>query len=165
LAFLAAAELLAPTFGPATAAWVMVLYAWHNVCQALAAFPVGALSDRVGRRPLLVLAYALGAAVSVGLAVALWSGAASVSAIVALLGLSGVYVAVEEALESAMSADLVPDSTVRGTAYGVLGAVNGVGDLVASLLVGALWLVAPPLGFGVAAGLMGLGAVLLQLVR
>src|SRR5581483_5282652 len=32
------------------AAWAAVLYAWHNACQAAASFPVGALSDRIGRR-------------------------------------------------------------------------------------------------------------------
>jgi hypothetical protein len=64
-----------------------------------------------------------------------------------------------------MTADLVPDSSSRGTAYGVLGAVNGAGDLGASLLVGSLWLIAPPLGFAVAAFLMGLGAILLWLLR
>jgi MFS family permease len=123
------------------------------------------LSDRVGRRPLLVLGDALGAGVSGGLAAALLTGSVPLPVMVAMLGLSGLYVAVEESLEGAMTADLVPDSAVRGTAYGVLGAVNGVGDLVASLLVGALWLVAPPLGFAVAAGFMAVGAVLLHVLR
>jgi hypothetical protein len=69
-----------------------------------------------------------------------------------------VYVGIEDALESAITADLVPNSSSRGTAYGVLGAVNGAGDLAASLLVGSLWLIAPPLGFTVAAALIRLGA-------
>src|SRR5439155_4378107 len=133
---LAASELLAPSLGSATAAWVMVLYAWHNVCQAAVSYPIGALSDRVGRRGLLVAGYALGAVVSGGLALALLSGTGSLSLIMLLLALSGVYVAAVEALESAMTADLVPDSSSRGTAYGVLGAVNGAGDLIASILVG-----------------------------
>ena len=59
-----------------------------------------------------------------------------------------------------MTADLVPDPSVRGTAYGILGAVNGVGDLVASLLVGLFWTdLAAPAGLLAAAGLMAAGAV------
>jgi dipeptide/tripeptide permease len=55
---------------------------------------------------------------------------------------------------------------VRGTAYGVLGAVNGAGDLLASVLVGLLWqYVGAPEAFTAAAGLMALGAVLLWRVR
>lgn len=165
LLILAASELLAPSLGGGTAAWVMVLYAFHNACQASISYPVGALSDRVGRRGLLILGYVLGATVSAAVALALVAGAGSVWLVTILLALSGVYVGIEESLESAMTADLVPDSSSRGTAYGVLGAINGAGDLAASLIVGSLWLIAPPLGFGVAAGLMGVGAILLSRIR
>jgi MFS family permease len=165
LLILAASELLAPQLGGGTAAWAMVLYAFHNACQASISYPVGALSDRVGRRGLLIAGYTLGAAVSAGFALALFAETASVALVTLLLALSGTYVGIQESLESAMTADLVPDSSSRGTAYGVLGAVNGTGDLAASLIVGSLWLIAPPLGFIVAAGLMGLGAILLWRVQ
>ena len=55
-----------------------------------------------------------------------------------LFALAGVYVAIEEALEPAMTADLVPDKAIRGTAMGVLATVNGLGDFIASVGVGAL---------------------------
>jgi MFS family permease len=51
--------------------------------------------------------------------------------------LAGLYVAAEDALEGAIPADLVPPGQ-RGTAYGLMGAVNGFGDLVASAMVGTL---------------------------
>jgi MFS family permease len=165
LVVLAASKLLAPHLGWATAVWAMVLYAFHNACQASVSYPVGALSDRVGRRGLLVAGYALGAIVSAAFAVALLVGTANIWVVASLLALSGVYVGIEDALESAMTADLVPDSSSRGTAYGVLGAVNGAGDLAASLIVGSLWLIAPSLGFGVASALLGLGAAFLWLLR
>jgi hypothetical protein len=64
-----------------------------------------------------------------------------------------------------MTADLVPDLSVRGTAYGVLGVVNGVGDFAASMIVGWLWFVAPELGFVYAAIVMLLGAGALWKVK
>ena len=78
-----------------------------------------------------------------------------------LFALAGVYVAVQEALEPAITADLVPDRAIRGTAMGVLGAVNGVGDFVASVGVGALFALGPQIGFGVAAGVMLAGMLML----
>jgi len=59
-----------------------------------------------------------------------------------------------------MTADLVPRES-RGSAYGVLGSVNGVGDLIASALVGMLWThVSPQTAFCAAGALMLAGAAL-----
>lgn len=148
------------------AAWGAVLYAWHNIWQALAAFPVGALSDRIGRRGLLVGSYVLGAGVAVALALTFHWHATSLPLFLVIFAVSGAYVAVEDALEGAMSADLVTDSAVRGTAFGILGAVNGAGDLFASVIVGVLWVEAgAAIAMLVAAGLMLLGALTLWLFR
>jgi MFS family permease len=168
LLVLAATELLRPRSGSLeeAAAVAAVLYAWHNACQAVTAFPVGALSDVLGRRGLLVAGYLLGAVVAAGMGVVFWAGLASLPALALIFALSGAAIAVEEALEGAMTADLVPEPTVRGTAYGVLGAVNGVGDLLSSLLVGVLWQqIAPAAGFAYAAVMMTMGALLLGRVR
>jgi MFS family permease len=162
LLVLAAATLLARPYGNIQAAEIAaLLYAWHNVCQAITAFPVGWLSDRIGRRGLLIAGYVLGAAVSVTLVVAFAFQIESWLFFAALFAASGIYVAVEESLEAAMTADLVPDTSMRGTAYGVLGVVNGVGDFVASAAVGAIWLVQPEMGFGFSALMMLLGAAAL----
>jgi MFS family permease len=166
LLVLAATDLLEPQYGGQATAIAAVLYGWHNACQALAAFAAGAFSDRVGRRGPLIGGYLLGAAVSAGFAVAYSSGWGSLPVLAGLFALSGTYVAIEEALEPALAADLVSDRSVRGTAFGVLGAVNGTGDLLASLLVGLLWQsVSAPAGFAAAAGLMACGALLLWRVR
>jgi MFS family permease len=162
LLILAAAVLLTPTYGAVRAAEIAaLLYAWHNACQALAAFPVGWLGDAIGRRGILVVGYFLGAAVSASLAVAIAWDVASWPVLAAIFLASGIYIAVEESLEAALTADLVPNPSIRGTAYGVLGVVNGVGDFAASALVGGLWLISPDLGFVVSAALMLLGAVVL----
>jgi MFS family permease len=83
-----------------------------------------------------------------------------------LFVLSGVSIAAVDALEGAMTADLVPDESIRGTAFGVLGTVNGFGDFISSTVVGFLWWgVRPVAGFAYAAVLMLAGAGLLHRVR
>jgi dipeptide/tripeptide permease len=54
----------------------------------------------------------------------------------------------------------------RGSAYGLMGAVNGMGDLTASALVGTVWtLVSPEAAFGGAAVLMLLGTIVVAADR
>lgn len=162
LLILAAMTWLKTEYGAERAAqFGILLYAVRNILHATAAFPVGDLSDRIGRRPLLVLGYVLGAAVMIGFSVA----PTGLAALAVLFALAGVYVSVEEALEGALAADLVSDLSVRGTAFGVLGAVNGLGDLVSSIVVGLLLDLNPALGFGYAAVTMLAGAVLIHRVR
>lgn len=50
----------------------------------------------------------------------------------------GIYVAIEETLEDSLCAELVPTEQ-HGMAFGVLATVNGVGDFLSSVIVGALW--------------------------
>jgi MFS family permease len=166
LLILAATELLTPSYGTARAAQIAILlYVVHNVFYASASYPAGALSDRWGRKGLLVSGYVLGAITALGcLAAFAWSVAA-VPFLLAVFAAGGIYVAVEEALEAAMTADLVPPE-LRGTAFGALGTVNGIGDLFASAVVGVLWTaVSPVAGFAYAAALMLLGGAVLARLR
>lgn len=166
LLILTATTLLTPTTGlPTALAFGPILYAIRNAVSAAVAFPVGALSDRVGRRGLLVVGYLVGVLVMLGFAAAVAWRVDSPAYIVGLFVLAGVYVAVQEALEGAMTADLIPDRSGRGTAYGVLGCVNGVGDFVSSLVVGLIMTVRPDIAFLYAAGWMLVGAVAMTRVR
>lgn len=159
-----ASAALAPLIGTANAAaWGAILYAIRNIAAAVTAFPVGALSDHVGRIPLLILGYALGGLVMIGFAVVALTQVTAIGMWALLFALAGMFIAIEEALEGAAVADLVPDLQLRGTAFGILGVVNGCGDLVSSVMVGSLLAVGPALGFGVAASLMLLGAGVLLL--
>lgn len=135
------------------------LYALRNLTAALTAFPAGALSDRFGRLPLLAAGYGFAAAVMIGFMTAVMTATASLPIWASLFAAAGVYIAIEEALEGAAAADLVDDPAIRGTAFGALGAVNGVGDFISSVLVGGLSLIAPFAGFAYAAIVMIIGTI------
>jgi len=64
-------------------------------------------------------------------------------------------------LEGAIAADLLPQE-LRGTGYGVMATVNGLGDFLSSLIVGFLWTYASPIyAFGYAAGISLLGSIII----
>lgn len=163
LLILAAMDLLTPAYGPLAAAqWSAVLFAIRNTAAATASFPVGWLSDQIGRKQLLVGGYFLGAASTMGLAMLFAAGQASFAALVVLFLAAGLVTAIQETLEGATTADFVADFNLRGAAYGLLGTVNGLGDFASSAIVGLLWTAAPEAGFGYAATMMFLGAVVLM---
>ena len=140
----------------ATAA--VALYALHNAVSAGAAFPIGALADRVGHRRVIVGGYALAAATTLAFAVT----PPTSGRLLVLFVCSGLYVASEEVAEKAYAATLLPADR-RGAGMGLLAATNGVGDMVSSALVGSLWAAAasPAWGFAAAAGLQALGAAVI----
>lgn len=145
-------------FSLSAGALAIALYVVHNAVSALAAFPLGALTDRIGRRPVLVGGYALAAVTTLGFALL----PATPALLVLLFVASGIYIACEEVAEKALAVDLLPRE-VRGTGMGVLAATNGIGDFVSSALVGVLWSAfpkTPALGFFVAFGLQLGGALL-----
>jgi MFS family permease len=166
LMILAATRLLTPKRGLDDAAEVAgLLYVGHNVFYAACSYPVGSLSDRIGRRGLLSLGYMAGALVSLGFFAAFSWRLDAIIYLLVLFALSGFSIAVVDALEGAATADLITNA-VQGTAYGVLGTVNGFGDLVASTVVGTLWTaVSPVVAFGYAAVVMGIGAVVMNRLR
>jgi MFS family permease len=166
LMILAATQLLAPTHTLARAAEIAaLLYVVHNVVYAGASYPIGALSDKIGRRGLLALGYVAGALTAAGLAMAFLKNWDSWQFLALLFALGGLYIAAEDALEGATTADLITAET-RGTAFGVTAAVNGIGDFVASTLTGFLWTaVSPVVAFTCAGVLMLAGAVVIYRVR
>ena len=78
--------------------------------------------------------------------------------------IGGIYVAIEETLEDSFCAELVPESS-HGLAFGVLATVNGAGDFLSSVIVGALWsTVGTQAAFSYSAVLFGAGALLVLAV-
>lgn len=144
LLILRASQMLAPQIGVARAAAVSVaLYTFHNAVSAAASFPVGALGDRVGKRPLLATGYFVGTIAFAGFIFA----PPTFAALIGLFGLAGLHQAFVQSLEKSMAAELIP-VPARGAGFGVLATVNGIGDLLSSVAVGALWSgVGPNAGF------------------
>ncbi len=158
LLILRATVVLAPRYGTLKAGALAVgLYTLHNAVYAASCFPAGAFSDRGGKRGLLAASYLLMAATYAGFA---FTGP-HLPALAGLFAMSGVSVAGHVTLEKSLSAELLPAER-RGTGFGALATVNGVGDFVSSIAVGVLWsAVSPAAGFAYAAGLTALGAALL----
>jgi MFS family permease len=125
-------------FSLTAGAMAIGLYVLHNAVSALAAFPIGALTDRMGRRPILVVGYLFAAATTLGFAVL----PATPLMLLILFICSGLYIACEEVVEKAYAVELLPPE-VKGTGMGVLAATNGIGDFVSSAVVGALWSLFP----------------------
>jgi MFS family permease len=60
-----------------------------------------------------------------------------------LFAISGISAAAYTALEKAYAADLL-SSNIRGTGYGILQTIDGIGDFISSFVVGTLWMVLSP---------------------
>jgi len=112
---------------------VLLMLATFNLIYALASGPAGALSDRVGRRRLIVTGWAIYGLLYLGFALSrlAWQ-------VWALYGLYGLYYAAFEGTAKAFIADLVEPAR-RGTAYGAYNAAVGLAALPASLIAGLLW--------------------------
>jgi MFS family permease len=131
-----ASRALAPVQGIARAASLAVgLYTLHNVFYAGSAYLSGWISDHVPQRKVVL---ASGYALAGVTAILLCTATQSLWMLAFIFALAGLYVGTEEALEDSLSAELVPKEQ-HGMAFGVLAAVNAVGDFVSSLLVGFLW--------------------------
>jgi MFS family permease len=157
LLILRAGQILAPAIGAGRATTIAVaLYTFYNVVNAAVSYPSGALGDRIGKRGLLAAGYLVGAITYAGFIFA----TPTIPVLVILFGLAGVHGAVQQSLEKSMAAELLP-AKVRGSGFGVLATVNGIGDLVSSIAVGVLWSsVSPNAGF-LYAGIFTLAGALL----
>jgi len=156
---LAATQLLTPEWGALKAAGIGgSLYVLHNVVYAAAAFPAGALADQHGHQRVLSWGYSVSALVPLTLGACFFWNVASVAVLSAVFALAGLVNGVQDTLEGAATGALAP-AEHRGLAFGLLGATNGVGDLLSSVIVGLLWTAHPVIGFGYAALLMSVGAV------
>ncbi|MGB7309844.1 MAG: MFS transporter, partial [Candidatus Acidiferrales bacterium] len=162
LLILRAGQILTPRYGGAKAATIAVgLYTFYNVVNAAAAYPAGALADRIGKRGLLAAGYAVGAATYIGFIFE----QPTIPVLAILFGFAGVHGAVQQSLEKSVAAELLPKD-VRGSGFGVLATANGVGDFVSSIAVGALWSsVSAGAGFLYAGIFSAIGAVIVYSSR
>lgn len=166
LLILAATQLLTPSMGLVRAAQIAgVLYVWRNVVQVIASYPIGAAADRFGHRPILVIGYSLGVVTAILAALAFALDVNRIAILVVIFSVAGLYVAVQEALESTVTAEMV-DQERLATSYGALGTINGIAKFVSSAAVGVIWsAVSPTFAFGIAAAMMVIGTFVLIRLR
>jgi MFS family permease len=133
---------------------VMFMMMTFTLIYAVLSGPLGVLSDRIGRRKLII-----GGWLTYGLVYLGFAASTTGWQIWALFGLYGVYYAATEGAAKALVADLVPPER-RGTAYGIYNAAIGLTVFPASLIAGLLWQgVAGWHGFGPSAPFL-FGAIL-----
>lgn len=112
---------------------ILLMLAAFNLVYALVSTPAGILSDKVGRKRMIVIGWLVYALIYLGFALA------KTSVHVGLLYLLyGLYYGLTYGTAKAMVGDLVPDY-LRGTAYGTYNAILGILDFPASLIAGLLW--------------------------
>ena len=112
---------------------VPLLWAAHHGTKVLSSLLGGDLSDRLGRKRLIVSGWLLYAAVYAGFAFA-----TSEASLWILFLIYGIYFGMVEGAEKALVADLVRPEQ-RGTAYGLYNLAFGVTVFPASLLMGMIW--------------------------
>ncbi len=113
-----------------TLSQVIVAFALYNVVYALGAMPLGEISDRIGRKLVVMAGWIVYAAAYLGFALAKSSTAPWI-----LLGVYGLYQALAEGITKALIADVVRKDQ-RAGAIGSFYTVTGLGQLVASVAVG-----------------------------
>ena len=162
LLILRATDQLTPAHGHDSAVKLgLILYAGYNLAAAATSLPAGRLHDRRGSVVVLSLGVLSFLVAYAGFAV---SGATLVLLAVLFL-LAGAGKGLVETAEQAAVAVLAPEE-VRGSAFGVLAAIQSFGNLAASAVAGALWtLVSPRAAFVYLAGWMLVSLVTLITAR
>lgn len=162
LLILRATELLEPERGLDSATrTALLLYAGYNLAATLASIPAGRLGDRRGMTRVLAAGVLLFGAAYIVLA------ATGASVVLILIGfvLAGVAIGCVETAEHAAVATLAPEA-LRGSAFGLLAAVQSFGNLAASAVAGVLWtFVSPEAAFTYAAAWMVIALGLLVRAR
>jgi MFS family permease len=130
---------------------VLLVYLFYNLIFGVFAFPIGKISDRIGRKKVLVIGYLVYGLVYFGFALG-----NSPELVWILFGIYGLYSAFTEGIEKALVAEVAPE-TYRGTLIGLHATLVGIGLFPASLLAGLLWSIwgaSAPFYFGGALGLI-----------
>lgn len=160
LLILFATRAFTPRLGAhAAATWAMAFYVGYNVVYTFSPSLAGALADRFPKHLVLAFGYAL----AVVPAALLMIPGDSFVKFGLVFGLSGLYMGFWETVESTSAAAYLPDD-VRGAGFGVLATVNGLGDVVSSAAVGALWALHPAaaMGFVIVTSVLGAALVASQ---
>ncbi len=139
---------------------VLLLYLAYNIVYMIFAYPAGRLSDRIGRKRLIVTGYLFYGLVYLGFAIV-----GNASYLWLLFGLYGIYIGLTEGVQKALISDIAPVET-RATLIGLHATLEGIGLLPASFIAGLLWdtiSASAPFYFGGAMGIIAAVGMLLVL--
>jgi MFS family permease len=137
-------------------AFIPLLWAFFHVVKMLSSMPFGALSDRIGRRGVIVAGWGVYALSYAGFACA-----ATSFHIWMLFAFYGLFYGLTEGVEKALLADIAPPEE-RGSSFGWYNFAIGAGSLPASIIFGLVWQKAgTKAAFGLGALLACLAAILL----
>ncbi len=140
--------------------WTIFIYAIYNLVAALVSYPLGALSDKIGRKNLLFGAFMIFLFVLIG-----FTNTKDFLRIGILFGLYGIYQGTFRAVGKALASDFSAQS-FRATAIGWYNAVIGISGLFASLLAGYTYdSIGHSTVFATAAVFVALGSVLLLVLK
>ncbi len=116
-----------------SARYVPAVMVVMSLVYSLSSYPVGVLSDRIGRLGLLAAGLAVLVAADLVLA-----SATSIIAVMAGVALWGLHMGLTQGILATLVADTAPEN-LRGTGYGAFNLVSGVALLAASVIAGELW--------------------------
>ncbi|MDI6916952.1 MAG: MFS transporter [Thermoplasmatales archaeon] len=132
--FLLKANLVLSVYGfRNTAALTVLLYVFFNIVYAFFAVPSGMLSDKIGRKKVVVTGYLV-----FGLTCAGFASFNSLLALIILFALYGVFYAIIEGNQRAFASDFAPEN-LRASALGAFHTLIGIGALTGSVIAGILW--------------------------
>jgi len=137
---LKSAEALAPSLGAIVASSISaLLYVLLNVGAAVFAYVFGALGDRFSKKNLLALGYLIFSIYCAGFVLL----QPTILNYAFLFMLAGVETGAIDTGERSYAAELLGENN-KGTGFGVLSTINGIGDFTSSVMAGILWMVISP---------------------
>jgi MFS family permease len=139
---------------------LVLLWSGLHVAKVICSLPGGALADRIGRRPAILLGWGLYALCYLG-----FGRVETLAQFAGLLAVYGLYYGLTEGALKAMVTDFTAPHQ-RAGGFGVFHAAVGLAALPASLLFGVFWAeLGARTAFTIGAGLAGAAALMLGLVR
>ncbi len=155
---LRAEQVLQPSLGQTRASELAVLlYVILNVIYAIGCYPAGFFADRISKRNLLALGYVVFALACM----ASIFETPNYLILGTIFVLAGLQAAIVDTVEKTYASEILGDSS-KGTGFGVLQTINGIGDFTSSAMIGLLIVfLSPTLGFGVVAAIASVACTIL----
>jgi MFS family permease len=155
---LRAEEVLQPSLGQTQASELAVLlYVILNIFYALGCYPAGYFADRISKRNLLALGYVI---FSLACIVSIFE-TPNYLILGTIFVLAGLQAAIVDTVEKTYASEIL-GSSPKGTGFGVIQTVDGIGDFTSSTLIGVLIVfLSPAFGFGVVAMVALIASIIL----